>query len=320
MNVLFGFIVFLLTVITLLFGLSHRIIGGRAARYELRLLTWNILASGWFQPYQQETYGLNYDTDELIKFNNMRLKNIIRTIKNVNPDIICLQEIDFDFLNQILKKTNYLSTPITLNHNKANEGCATLYNPYKIKLLSTIGFLIQNEPNIYTHIQIKKTKNKYSILNVHLPRGGKCAETLKGALEHINEQPSIICGDFNSSDKMTDEIHTKYNKYWSVPTGHEYGEYTQLLDSKGMIDSTTTGYTTVKEDVTDHEDHIYVNKDLEHKIYYGDYLENKLNEETADQGENGLLHFTQKNQERPNWDSISKHLTSDHRWLCIDVF
>lgn len=333
MKAVLGIIVFLIAIITFILG-KHKSFesstdGGYSKsdnRKKLRVLTWNILAPGWFNFYQNVTYGLNYSELELASFHKMRLGNIIQTIKNVNPDVICLQEIDSDSLDQILKNTNYHSTPITLNHNKANEGCATLYNPTKIKLLSTIGFLSQNEPNIYTHIKVKNGQ-KYNILNVHLPRGGKCADVLKEALSKIDKQPFMICGDFNSSNLMTEKIHSKYNKYWSIPTTHEYNKYTQLLQNMGLIDSINNLenrkelYTTVKDDgIIDHEDHIYVEEDTKYKVYYGDYLDQKIDKERIDQGENGLLYFTQKNHERKDWDTISKHLTSDHRWLCIDIF
>jgi exonuclease III len=320
MNVILGVIVFLLAIIFGCYSFEHAIDGGYADHKKLRILTWNILAPGWFNSYQEATYGLNYSESELAKFHNMRINNIIHTIKNVNPDVICLQEIDSDFLDQILKNTNYLSTPITLNHNSANEGCATLFNP-KIKLLNTVGFLSQNEPNVYTHIKVNE--KKYHILNVHLPRGGKCSEALKEALNIVrafiekDKSQFIICGDFNSSNKMTEEIHNKYNKYWSVPTTHEYKEYTQLLKKQNMIDSTNLLYTTIKDDgIMDHEDHIYIRKNAKYKVYYGDYLDRNIDESRTDQGENGLLYFTQKNQERKDWDNI--HLTSDHRWICID--
>lgn len=73
----------------------------------LRILTWNILAPGWFCKYQDVTYGLNFSKKNKVfeydNFHEMRLDNIINSIKVINPDIICLQEVTPNSL-KIIKK------------------------------------------------------------------------------------------------------------------------------------------------------------------------------------------------------------------------
>ena len=63
----------------------------------LRVLTWNILAPGWFNTFQDITYGLNIAKKSLFNkyynFHNTRVDNVIKTIKAIKPDVICLQEV-----------------------------------------------------------------------------------------------------------------------------------------------------------------------------------------------------------------------------------
>ena len=63
----------------------------------MKLLTWNILSPTWFCLYAKETYGLLCDFD----FNQKRLDNIITSIKTLNPDVLCLQEVDNNFGKRI---------------------------------------------------------------------------------------------------------------------------------------------------------------------------------------------------------------------------
>ena len=312
----------------------------------LNILTWNILAPGWFCPYQDVTYGLNYTDKKKIwdyeDFHSMRLKNIINTIRNINPDIICLQEITPNSLKDIKKELNYKTFySFIMNKNIANEGIATLYNPKNnIKIKKTIKFLDnQNEPNIYTYIT--KNNKEYLILNVHPPRGGNCFESIKYTInfndknfkklnKDINDPnfPFIICGDFNSSNRITKKIEQKYSQFfWAKTTTNHYNNYKKLLKKINMYDTINfikhnklKYYTTKKEDnITDHEDHIFVRNKLKFNLYYGDYLLNKINTKIIDQGEYGLLYFTQKNTKRKNWNKIYNNLTSDHRWIMVEI-
>lgn len=304
----------------------------------LRILTWNILAPGWFCMYQDITYGLNFSKKNIVfeydSFHEMRLDNVINSIKVINPDIICLQEVTPNSLKIIKKKLKYRTYfSFIMNKNIANEGIATLYNPKsEAKIQKTIKFIdSENEPNIYTYV--KKGKNNYLILNVHLPRGGKTYKSLHYTLNYNNKKllqdlknkniKFIICGDFNSSNYITKNIEKKYKKfYWSKSTTEDYNNYSKLLTNINMIDTNKNNknfYTTKKEDnIKDHEDHIFVRNNLKYKIYYGDFIQ-KFDLKKKEQGEKGLLHFTQKNLLRKNWKKIYKNLTSDHRWICIDL-
>ena len=311
----------------------------------LKILTWNILAPGWFCPYQDVTYGLNYTKKDIIwKYDNfhiMRLENIINTIKKLNPDLICLQEITPNSLKIIKNKLKYKTYhSFIMNKNIANEGIATLYNPNKnIKITKTIKFLDnQNEPNIYTYV--KKNSKTYLILNTHPPRGGNCFESIKYTINYnsrfkklqkdINNYlyPFIICGDFNSSNRMTSKIEKKYKKfYWAKSTINHYNNYKNLLKKINVIDSInlikknqSKYYTTKKIDnIKDHEDHIFIRKNIKYKLYYGDFLKKNFNDKIIDQGEHGLLHFSQLNTKRKNWKNVYNNLTSDHRWIMINI-
>ena len=74
-------------------------------RHLIKALTWNILAPLWFDEYQNITYGLNISNKK--KFHEMRLQNIINSIKIIEPDIICLQEITREWLKVIKKELKY---------------------------------------------------------------------------------------------------------------------------------------------------------------------------------------------------------------------
>ena len=124
----------------------------------VRILTWNILAPLWFDEYQNITYGLNISNKK--KFHEMRLQNIINSIKIIKPDIICLQEITREWLKVIKKELKYKTYySFITNKNKAQEGIATLCKP-DTKIIKTIKFIdSENEPNIYTYIE--KNNKKY---------------------------------------------------------------------------------------------------------------------------------------------------------------
>ena len=311
----------------------------------LKVLTWNILANIWFNQYQEITYGLNYNSQELTSFHKKRLENIIKTIKAIEPDILCLQEVTKKVLNKIKKILGYKTYySFISNNNIAKEGVATLYNPLKkVKIIDTLKFIdSENEPNIYT--LVKKDNKKYLILNVHPPRGGNCYKSIKYTLidvfnkdksdklkkfkNHVNnlKKPFIICGDFNSSNLITNKISKKYkNFYWAKNTSEQYQKYSELLKKKFNLINTISKfslskrkkfYTTKKVDnIKDHEDHIFIRNNLNYNLFYGNYLK-KFNYTKNDQGEDGLLYFS-KNKNRKKWKETKNKLTSDHRWICL---
>jgi exonuclease III len=300
----------------------------------LRILTWNILAPGWFDNYQS-TYGLKIKGHDKLKFHKMRLENTIKTIQILNPDILCLQEVTKNTLKVIKEKLGYKTYySFISNGNIAKEGIATLYNPCSdTKIVKTIKFIdSENEPNVYTFA--KKNKKMYLILNVHLPRGGKTFRSLDYTINYKGDRsgklqraikntklPFIICGDFNSSDRITGKIVKKYKKYyWAQSTTKDYKLYEKMLKKYKMVDiSKGVKYYTTKKvnNIKDHEDHIFLRKGMKGKLYYGDYIKS-FNKGKIDQGERGLLHFA-PNIKRNNWNKTKKMLTSDHRWMFVIV-
>lgn len=292
-------------------------------------MTWNILAPGWFNKYQS-TYGLKLDKKSKAQFHKNRLNNIIKVIQEIDPDILCLQEVTNSALNAIKKTLMYEDNDTFIsNGNVAKEGVATLCKS-DINVSKVVKFIdSENEPNVY--IVAKKNKKEHLILNVHLPRGGKTLDSLNYSIDYSdkkiqkiiqNKKSSfIICGDFNSSNKMTEEIEKKYRKYyWSKSTVREYGMYSVMLAEYNMFDISKSGkhYTTKKVDnIVDHEDHIFMRKGMKYRLYYGDYLKT-FNPKKVNQGEKGLLHFA-PNISRKGWSETFKRITSDHRWMGVDI-
>lgn len=302
----------------------------------IRILTWNILAPGWFNAFQDVTYGLNIAKKEnfnkYYNFHNMRVENVIQSIKKIDPDVICLQEVTPNSMKLLEKGLGYKSADtFIMNRNIANEGVATLYNPKRVTIERIIKFIdSENEPNVYTYV--RKDDKRYLVLNVHLPRGGKTYTSLHYSLNYDDDQlqkdirdrgfPFIICGDFNSSNRMTPEIEKKYHQhYWAKSTTNDYDKYVKMLKNYRMYDASEYDekfYTTRKTDgVTDHEDHIFARSGTKYRVYYGDYVK-KFNPKRTDQGERGLIHFD-NNMKRPDWETILNQITSDHRWMCIDI-
>lgn len=288
----------------------------------MKLLTWNILSPTWFCLYAQKTYGLLCDFD----FNKKRLDNIITSIKTLNPDVLCLQEISYYEINKIIKLGYKLVCPLAFNKNMANEGVATLIRTNMIKNIQTYEYGlddVSNEPYVYCTI------SNIKILNIHLPRGGNTYTTLVNIIEKIKNIPTLVVGDFNCSELSNKELYALMPHYLTTPTNTSFSNIKKFLLTKKLIDTCDTEdllknksnlYTTIKNKYKDHEDHIFINTQKHEikNIYYGDYIK-KLNKKTINQKENGLIYLICANKIRKNWNLLKNKMTSDHRWIFIEL-
>ena len=288
----------------------------------MKILTWNILSPTWFCLYAKETYGLHCDFD----FNQKRLDNIITSIKTLNPDVLCLQEISYYEINKITKLGYQLVCSLAFNKNMANEGVATLIKTKMNKNIETFEYGlddVSNEPYVYCTISNVK------ILNVHLPRGGNTYATLVNIMKKIKTIPTLVVGDFNCSSLSNKELYRLIPHYLTTPTDTYFLNIKKYLltkklfdtiDNKYLLKNKSKLYTTIKNKYKDHEDHIFINTQKHEikNIYYGDYIK-KLDKKTISQKENGLIYLVKNNKKRKKWNLLKNKMTSDHRWMFIDL-
>lgn len=182
------------------------------------ITTWNILADRY-----SDVYNSVVEKDVLLWSN--RIKGIIKKIKELNSDILCLQEVelsnvhvdfielfsDYDFVKHEIdkKRDNLIGNMILwkkekfVSLNTIRHSCAV----HTLLQLKNVDDLLQQK-NVDEHLN----KALIWITNVHLKAGLSSGETMrvsqiKSCLEKINKWKKnnengagVICGDFN--DKL----------------------------------------------------------------------------------------------------------------------
>lgn len=178
---------------------------------KLTIMSYNILS--------QKFAKLNKRLcQENINFDN-RLRFILKEITDLNPDIICLQEVNIEVLNYFFMRPLIMygysvlygkcegSTFLNLTAYKTAKFRLITYKNFNVSLNNHSSFFIGNR-GVFKVELLHKTSNKiFVVYNVHFPWRPhleyiKCV-ILNFILEDIknlynNLQNIIICGDFNS--------------------------------------------------------------------------------------------------------------------------
>lgn len=173
-------------------------------------------------------------------------KDFFKTIKELNPDIICLQETkaqDIEVKKALLPLANNYKMYFNAALKKGYSGTAILCKSTPIA--------ITNDMNIPVHdnegrLQCAEYANFY-LVNVYVPNSGQKLKRLEyrkqwnaDFLKYLNElkkvKPVIVCGDFNVAHQPIDLKNDKsnYNKTAGY-TQVEIDGMTSLLNS-GLID------------------------------------------------------------------------------------
>ena len=170
--------------------------------------------------YKLLTYNIRYDNrfDGQNRFTN-RLPIIFETLNELDPDIICFQEVTrrmFEKLEPLLLKYNY--TGEYRDETKAGEANFILTKKDKFELLESKTLWLSpnpdvpgsrypgdqsNLPRVITKARYKTSDNKViNIFNTHFDYLGKqsrlnSANQIIDYIKKITDEPLILTGDFN---------------------------------------------------------------------------------------------------------------------------
>ena len=170
--------------------------------------------------YKLLTFNIRYDNrfDGKNRFTN-RLPIIFETLNELDPDIICFQEVTrrmFEKLEPLLQKYNY--TGEYRDNTKAGEANFILTKKDKFELLDSKTLWLSPTPNVpgskypgdqsilprvITKARYKTRDNKIiNIFNTHFDYLGKnsrlnSANQIVEYIKKITDEPLILTGDFN---------------------------------------------------------------------------------------------------------------------------
>ena len=180
-----------------------------------QFITWNIL----FDYYQSE-----------LIYTNQRYQEILKTLKSLLPDIICLQEVTIDFLNLLLdelwlQENNYyiiIMGSILDTNQKQSYGQLILTKKFRPRSFSIHPLHLSEDSTITSKKQIKEyiiarfalnSNVTIDLVNLHLHsnRSYNSDEKRCQALEYffktMNTQNYMLIGDFNFGDYNIKEQH-----------------------------------------------------------------------------------------------------------------
>lgn len=207
------------------------------------------------------SFNIKNDT-RIFNNSNIRLNGFINILINEQPDIICLQELNYKIksrLEKILKKNNikynFYGNSRFRNNKRLDEYNSILVKS-NINVIKSMTYSLSttplepltrfdgdNYPRIITFIEL----DKYNIYNTHLEHKNYNNKLLQlDCISKIinNNKPNIIIGDFN--------LDVKYLK--------DFCNYNNLINTTSVID-----YTYNFNNIKRHLDHILVDKNIKYK-------------------------------------------------------
>ena len=158
---------------------------------KIELVTWNILAQ-------------RYIHNDLVFEWSDRLSIILRNIEGLNPDVLCLQEVELstavDDFGSLFDLYNYSIHQINKKRNSP-IGNMTLWKKDTFKLEGETP--LYNSSGVHTILEHIMSSRKVWISNIHLRAGLRTKEKervnqLKSTFKLIKDDiPCCIVGDFN---------------------------------------------------------------------------------------------------------------------------
>ncbi|XP_028895675.2 protein angel isoform X1 [Zeugodacus cucurbitae] len=190
------------------------------------LLSYNILAQDLLAEHLHLYIGIE---PSMLRWDH-RLFRLREEIQYVKPDILCLQEMQFNHLKNLVKHISFkreLEYVFKKKTGHRTDGCAIIYDKSKFRLLSerpveyyTHGDAVLNRDNIALLAKFairKEPQKKFIIATTHLlynPRRQDVriaqVEKLLGAIQQYSAEnegknsaflPVILTGDFNFEPK-----------------------------------------------------------------------------------------------------------------------
>ena len=158
--------------------------------------------------------------EEALKWKNRRLQ-ILQEILTIEPDVVCLQEVDhFHLFKDALQAVGYEGTflpkpdspALYTDNSNGPDGCAIFYHTDKLQLLKINKMVLKankmltNQVSIFCHLECRMTGKQVVIATTHLKakEGWDALRHKQGEslLDNLNSKsdnkPLIICGDFNA--------------------------------------------------------------------------------------------------------------------------
>lgn len=174
----------------------------------ISLITWNTLAQRYVDPYLLTRYP--YVSDHSILEWSYRLNMIHQKLSYLNPDVICLQEVELATIDEdfvaFFDDNGYDSYHHVINKNRTNPiGNITLWKrsffTCENKDSNSCGIFVTLSNTLSTTLPHKINK-KIQIANIHLKAGLTLGKEripqLNSCIKKMNKYiPNIICGDFN---------------------------------------------------------------------------------------------------------------------------
>ncbi|MBS0652369.1 MAG: endonuclease/exonuclease/phosphatase family protein [Verrucomicrobia bacterium] len=172
---------------------------------SFRLVTYNILSDDY-------AHGSEYDYvgKDLLDWQNRRSK-IVERVKNLDPDVICLQEVDTDSFEYFKEAFEGFEGSFAKKGSSSKEGIGTFCKKDVFKETSHKAVLCEGtsncgcaavQPALFTKlilhddqsITLVNTKIKYS---KDLVPGGPIWNHVQCILKSIPKTAAIVAGDFN---------------------------------------------------------------------------------------------------------------------------
>ena len=232
-------------------------------------------------------------------------KNFLDSIEEINPDVICLQEVkgaesDINIPENIpVGYSAYFNTAT----KKGYSGVAVFS---KVKPLSVEKPSFSERFDTEGRI-LKLNYRNFSIINIYIPHGGREKENLEykmavyesliGYIESIKDINIILCGDFNIAHSEIDLARPKNNKNNIMFTPEERNLLDKLI-SIGFTDSFRYKYP---ESVSYTWWPYYRNARERNIGWRIDYI------------------FTSKNVQILNASILTETRGSDHCPICLDI-
>ncbi len=214
------------------------------------------------QGSEYEEYIPN-NKSEWNKYNfNIKLNNVVKVIRNIDTDIIALQEIEnqhiMNFLQKKMPKYKFISF---VKYKNASVGIGILS---KIKIISNQRIDVKFRNKTYRPIQettFELNKIKFKVFNNHWPSKRvpesyriKFAYYLQTRLKQLsNDYDYILLGDFNSN----------YNEYKTIITDRKLNNTSSITGINHILN------TTRKKKFISYDDILKDNK----KVHYNLWLE-----------------------------------------------
>ena len=205
--------------------------------------------------------------DAALTWNKRRLR-LLEGILLVEPDVLCLQEVDhYAFFKQTLQALGYTgvffpkpdSPALYTAHSNGPDGCAVFYNTAKLDLLKNDNIVLKKVDESYYTNQVciimtlrnRSDGKEFTVATTHLKakpgwdelRNSQGQYLLKYLSQKYPDSALIVCGDFNA--ELSEPVYEAFassslgliSAYKALGGQDEEPEYTTWKIRGGRRDS-----------------------------------------------------------------------------------